>query len=70
MSSNDVSVPKSHTTAQSEMWLGRLGIQIKHDAIGARADRLLIGNKPAVEVGDKGKLTVTVATLIEAVKAG
>ncbi len=27
-------------------------------------------NSTAVEVGDKGKLTETVATLIEAVKAG
>ena len=70
MSSNDVSVPKSHTTTESELCLGRLGIQIKHDAIGARADRQMIGNRTAVEVGDKGKLTETVATLIEAVKAG
>ena len=30
----------------------------------------LSGNRTAIEVGDKAKLTETVATLIEAVKAG
>ncbi len=37
-SSNDVSVPKTHPTAEGELWLGRLGIRIKHDAIGEGAD--------------------------------
>ncbi len=39
LSSNDVSVPKTRPTAEGELWLGRMGIRVKHDAIGEGAER-------------------------------
>ncbi len=44
LSCNDVPLPKSHTTVESELWLGRLEIQVKHDAIGEGTEGQIAGS--------------------------
>ncbi len=44
LSSNDVSVPTTHPTEEGELWLGRLGIQVKHDAIGEGEEGQIAGS--------------------------
>ena len=44
LSSNDGSVPKTHPWLESELWLGRLVVRIKHVAINERPDRQIAGS--------------------------
>ncbi len=39
-----LSVPKTQPKAQGELWLGRLGIQAKHDAMGDGEEGLIAGS--------------------------